>query len=123
MKSFGLSIMLKRAEKAPKFLNFMASIYPGKSPKVIPDSVENVEAWDQIRYEKQELLAAKLNGKVFLLAPKIIHENGLLKFKLAQYGHEFAEFEPVFPDDPVKLGEIEIVPRGKPFFSSCALKF
>jgi len=109
-----LSILLKRAGKESKNLIFFYGFIRNKTQNVFAD-LDNSETWDEFLTGGQELLAARVNGKVFLpdrsLKPMGIYKNDQWNFKLSQFGKEFSEMSASNSvENPL---EIELFPRGK----------
>lgn len=105
-----LSILLKRAGKESKNLYFSADTnLVHVSSYILPNS----KIWDEFSNNGQELLAARVNGKVFLpdrnLSPSICFKDDRFQFKLSQFGKDFVDLNDS-TENPI---EIELFPRGE----------
>lgn len=105
-----LSVLLKRAGKESQVLYFN---YDKKLLQILKYDSINHTAWNKCSNNDKELLAARVNGKVFLpnrwLKPSINYKDGQYQFKLSQFGKEFSDM-----DNSTEISlDIEIFPRGK----------
>jgi hypothetical protein len=105
-----LSVLLKRAGKESQVLYFN---YDKKLLQILKYDFINQTAWNECSNNDKELLAARVNGKVFLpnrcLKPSMSYKDGQYQFKLSQFGKEFSDMD---HSTEISL-EIEIFPRGK----------
>jgi hypothetical protein len=116
MKKYVLSdytfvcVLLKRAGKENQVLYFN---YDKKLLQMFNNNFINQTAWNECSNNDKELLAARVNGKVFLpnrcLKPSMSYKDGQYQFKLSQFGKEFSDM-----DNSTEISlDIEIFPRGK----------
>ena len=116
-----LSIFLNRVGKERKELEFGVSFAKNERARIFMDDSFNSEAWNKCSNNGQELLAGRVNGKIFLpdrsLRPEMIYEEegeGGTQIKLSQYGKIFSDMNLLnSPKNPL---EIELFPRGKKRF-------
>ena len=114
-----LSILLKRAGKESKELEFGVSFSKNNRDRIFANDTSNSKSWNECSNNGQELLAGRVNGKVFLpdlsLKPEMIYkEEGGRHLKLSQYGKIFSDMNLLnSPKNPL---EIELFPRGKKRF-------
>jgi hypothetical protein len=109
MKKYVLSdytfvcVLLKRVGKESQVLYFN---YDKKLLQMCNNDFINHTAWNECSNNDKELLAARVNGKVFLPNRCL---KGQYQFKLSQFGKEFSDM-----DNSTEISlDIEIFPRGK----------
>ena len=113
MKS--LSIRLKRSGMESKNSKFFFSFENENNATIFTNNVSISKAWNEFSNYGQELLAGKVDGKVFLpdksLRPTLVYKDGKKYLKLSQFGKGFCEMNSL--KSSKKLLEIELFPRGK----------